>query len=104
MGIATTTAFPIFSVALIVYGLDLPVRTAVGVLMLHRKTAANRSHPHVVVTGPMPGPAKVTCTLPAAASAAATDELICRPAAFVRVNRTGTVEARFTTPRATGLR
>jgi hypothetical protein len=84
---------PTFSAAVMVYRCDLPVRTPCGVLMLHWNTFCPAAHLQVDVSALMSGPARVTCTLPARARAAAILGPIAAPAQSESRNLTVIVRA-----------
>src|SRR5215472_13185534 len=76
------------SAAVIVYRWRLPARTRAGMPMTHRKYRILESHRHNAVTALMCGPARVTLTACAWASAAAITASIGAPATPVSRKRT----------------
>jgi hypothetical protein len=70
----------------------VPVKTPLGVLMLHWKNRLTLFQVHNAGTMLIPGPLSVAFTSFAAASAAAAVELIGWPAVLVRGNFTGMLE------------
>src|SRR5258708_7315947 len=77
---AARVPMPRFSVAVIEYGCDLPVRRPCGVLMPHWKSFLAAFHLQLAAAGWMPGPWRVTCSMPALARAAAMLGAIAVPA------------------------